>query len=117
MVAGGLEMILGFKQDDNFGPMIVIGWGGIYTEVIKDVQLFIAEDNTRLITEKVKQLKAYQLIQGARGQEVLDLKSLVENIKKLVILSLAHPEIKELDINPAFLSSRGFVAADWRIIS
>ena len=117
MVAGGLEVILGFKRDDNFGPIIMIGWGGIYTEVLKDVKVFLAEDNTRLITEKVKELKIYKLIQGARGQGAFDLESLVENIKKLVLLSSEHPEIKELDINPAFVLRRGFVAADWRIIS
>lgn len=117
MVAGGLEIILGFKRDENFGPLVVIGWGGIYTEIIKDVSLFIAEDNVRLIKEKVRQLKVCRLIEGARGQEALDLEALVENIRKLVILSLEHPEIKELDINPAFVLRRGFVAADWRIIS
>lgn len=117
MVIGGLEIILGFKRDDNFGSLMVVGWGGIYTEVIKDVSLFIAEDNIRLIREKVRQLKVCRLIEGARGQEALDLEALVENIRKLVVLSLEHPEIKELDINPAFVLRRGFVAADWRIIS
>ncbi|MEI7619971.1 MAG: acetate--CoA ligase family protein [Candidatus Falkowbacteria bacterium] len=117
MVRDGLEIILGFKRDNNFGPIIIVGWGGIYTEVIKDVELFLAEDNTKLITEKVKQLKVFKLIQGARGKEAFDLEALVDNIKKLVILSLEHPEIKELDINPAFLLHHGFMAADWRIIS
>ena len=117
MIAGGLEIILGFKRDDNFGPIIMVGWGGIYTEVIKDVALFLAEDNARLITAKIKQLKVYQLIQGARGKNPLDLEALVADIKRLVLLSLDHPEIKELDINPAFISSRGLIAADWRIIS
>jgi len=117
MIADGLEIILGFKRDDNFGPIIMVGWGGIYTEIIKDVRLFLAEDNNHLIREEIKQLKVYQLIQGARGKEPFDLEALVANIKKLVLLSLAHPEIKELDINPAFISPHGLVAADWRIIS
>jgi len=117
MISGGLEIILGFKRDSNFGPIIMVGWGGIYTEVIKDVALFLAEDNTKLITEKIKQLKIYQLIQGARGKNPLDLGALVADVKKLVLLSLEHPEIKELDINPAFISSHGLIAADWRIIS
>jgi len=117
MVTGGLEMILGFKRDDNFGPVIIVGWGGIYTETIKDVALFLAEDNTRLIKEKIKQLKVYNLIAGTRGQTAFDFVALIENIKKLVLLAQSHPEIKELDINPAFVLRSGFVAADWRIIS
>ena len=117
MVTGGLEIILGFKRDDNFGPVIVVGWGGIYTETIKDSALFLAEDNTCLIKNKIKQLKIYNLIAGTRGQRAFDFESLVENIKKLVLLAQTHPEIKELDINPAFILPSGFVAADWRIIS
>ncbi|MFA4942649.1 MAG: acetate--CoA ligase family protein [Patescibacteria group bacterium] len=117
MVVGGLEIILGFKRDDNFGPLIVVGWGGIYTEIIKDTSVFLAENNDRLIIEKIKQLKVYQLILGARGKEPFDLEALVDNIKKLILLSQEHPEIKELDINPAFILRHGFVAADWRIIS
>ena len=97
--------------------MIVVGWGGIYTETIKDSALFLAEDNTCLIKNKIKQLKIYNLIAGTRGQRAFDFESLVENIKKLVLLAQTHPEIKELDINPAFISPSGFVAADWRIIS
>jgi len=117
MVSGGLELILGFKRDDNFGPLIMVGWGGIYTEIIKDVQLFLAEDNTKLITEKLKQLKVYQLISGARGQGSFDLAALVASIRKLILLANEHPEIKELDLNPAFVLRQGFVAVDWRIIS
>ncbi len=117
MVSGGLEIILGLKRDDNFGPVIIVGWGGIYTETIKDAALFLAEDNTRLIKEKIKQLKVYNLMVGTRGQGSFDLEALVVNIKKLVLLAQSHPEIKELDINPAFVLRSGFVAADWRIIS
>lgn len=117
MVKDGLELIIGCKRDANFGPVIVIGWGGIYTEIIKDARMFLAEDNSKIILAALKDLKVYSLLRGARGDKGYDIAALVKLIGRVVKLVQSHNEIKELDLNPVFVLRRGALVADWRLIS
>jgi acetyltransferase len=117
MVKDGLELIIGCKRDANFGPVVVIGWGGIYTEIIKDAQMFLAEDNSKMILTALKRLKVYNLLRGARGDKGYDIAALVKLISQVVKLIQSQREIKELDLNPVFVLRRGTLVADWRLIS
>lgn len=110
------EIILGFKRDAAFGPLIMVGWGGIYTEVIKDFRLVISDLDMRAALNIIKKLKIFPILDGARGRKKYDIKALAQVIVKLAALANDHPEISELDINPLFVFEKGVSAGDVRII-
>lgn len=111
----GIEMILGFKRDAAFGPVIMVGLGGIYAEIFKDVALAAGGLDRAAAGELPKNLQSYKILAGARGRK-FDLASLTGAILGVARLADEHPEIFELDINPLFLKEKGAQAADVRII-
>jgi len=113
---GGIELILGTKRDSQFGPVIVFGLGGIYTEIIKDTAFRIAPLSRSGALEMIKETKAYQILQGARGQGKANIDSLVSAIIALSQLVISNPEISEVDINPLLATPDGVLALDCRII-
>lgn len=115
---GGHEVILGAKQDPHFGPTVVFGLGGIFTEVLKDVAIGLAPLAPAAARRLVEKTKGYALLRGARGQEAADLDALVEAIVRLSWLVDDHPEIAELDLNPVklFAAGKGYRVVDARII-
>jgi acyl-CoA synthetase (NDP forming) len=115
-LSGGIELILGSKQDATFGPVLVFGMGGIYTEILQDVAFRIAPVSSADALEMIGETRVSQLLQGVRGQEKADLDALVKAITSLSDLVVNNPEIKEVDINPLLASSKGVVALDGRII-
>lgn len=110
------EIILGFKRDASFGPIMMIGLGGIYTEVFKEIKLAISDLDLKQAQELIKGLRIYPILNGARGQKKYDVKSLAKALVNLARLANEHPEIKELDINPLFVFPKGCSAGDARII-
>ncbi|MHB8903682.1 MAG: acetate--CoA ligase family protein [Patescibacteria group bacterium] len=110
------EILLGFKRDNNFGPIIMIGWGGIYTEILKDFKLATSDLTFEGAKEAIKDLKIYQILNGARGQKKYDIEALAKAIVNVARLANDHPEISELDINPLFVEEDGVKAGDVRII-
>ena len=110
------EIILGFKRDAVFGPLLMVGWGGIYTEVMKDFKLAISDIDLDAAMKLVAGLKIYPILNGARGQKKYDIKALAKAIVAIGRLADEHPEISELDINPLFVFEKGVLAGDVRII-
>ncbi len=110
------EIILGFKRDAAFGPIMMVGLGGIYTEVFKEVKLATSDLDIKSAQELISTLKIYPILNGARGQKKYDTKSLARALVNLARLANEHPEIKEFDINPLFVYEKGVLAADVRII-
>ncbi|MCX6794480.1 MAG: acetate--CoA ligase family protein [Candidatus Falkowbacteria bacterium] len=110
------EIILGFKRDAIFGPLLMVGWGGIYTEIIKDFKLAISDLNLSGALKLITGLKIYPILNGARGREKCDIKALAQIMVKLARLANTHPEISELDINPLFVFTQGAAVGDVRII-
>lgn len=111
-----LEIILGFKRDSSFGPVLMLGQGGIYAEIFKDLAFSLSDINHQQALSLIKGLKIYPILNGARGKKPYDVKALVRVFMSLNRLALEHPEIKELDINPLFLGNKGASAIDVRII-
>lgn len=111
------EIILGFKHDESFGPIIMVGQGGIYAEVFKDIKLTTADVNIKEALNIINSLKIGAILRGARGQKAYDIKSLAQTLVSLARLAREHPEIKELDINPLFVQTSGVEAIDVRIIT
>ena len=110
------EIILGFKRDTAFGPLVMVGQGGVYTEIFKDFQLAISDFNKSEALKMIKALKIYPILNGARHQDKYDVKSLADTLVKLARLANEHPEISELDINPLLVYHSGVAAADVRVI-
>ncbi len=103
----GLEIILGVKQDPQFGPLVMVGAGGIYTEIFKDVAFGIAPFSLAQAKEIVSQLKIYKMFLGARGQKPLDLDAVANLLVKLGDFALQFPEINEIDFNPVMVKEKG----------
>ncbi len=110
------EIILGFKRDASFGPIMMIGFGGIYTEIFKEIRLATSDLDFKRAQELVADLRTFPILNGARGQKKYDIKSLAKIFVNLARLADEHPEIKELDINPLFVFAKGCAASDVRII-
>jgi acyl-CoA synthetase (NDP forming) len=107
MSSPGVEMILGARRDPAWGPIIMIGLGGIWTEALEDVRLMPAGLSPAEIVEELKQLKAAKVLDGLRGNPPLDVEAVAATAAKLGALMLAMPTIDEIEINPLTVYARG----------
>lgn len=111
----GVELFAGLKKEGTFGHLVLAGLGGIYIEVLKDFNTALAPVGYREAERMIKELKAYKILEGVRGQKAVDISAFAENIVRLSRLSVVAPEIAELDLNPLLGSEQGVVAVDARI--
>lgn len=111
----GIELFIGAKHEPKFGHMILCGLGGIFVEVLKDVNAGLVPVNKSESIEMIQNLKSYKIIQGVRGQEGVNEDLFAEVIGKLSGLLQAAPEIVELDLNPLLGNLKQVVAVDARI--
>ena len=95
------ELILGTKKDPVFGPVIMVGMGGVAAEVFKDRALGMPPLNETLTRRMLESLKSWPLLRGYRGKPGANIDRLIEIIMRFSYLVADYPEIKELDINPA----------------
>jgi acyl-CoA synthetase (NDP forming) len=118
MVTGGQELILGGRQDPNFGPVVLIGLGGIFVEVLEEVSLRVAPITHREAREMIDELRGAPILKGARGHKPSDIQAVSEALLRLSQLLIDFPEIRELDINPlrVFQEDNGCRALDARIM-
>ena len=107
MVKGGKEMIIGSKLEPGFGPVIMLGMGGIYVEVLKDVTFKLAPVTTREADDMISEIKTQKLLKGVRGEKPSDIAKLSECIQRLSQLVTDFKEIKELDMNPVLVMDKG----------
>ena len=110
------EILLGAKRDPNFGPVILFGMGGIYTEVLKDRSLGLPPMNRLLARRLMEETKAYALLKGYRNRPAADIERLEEMIIRLSQLLIDFPEIAELDMNPVLIKDGKPIAVDARIL-
>ena len=117
MVRGGMEMILGARRDPSFGPIILVGFGGIFSEILQDTALGIAPLTLTDAREMLEELKGTRLLNGYRGRPPLDREALALAILRLSRLMTDFPEIHQVDINPVMLfeKGQGLRAVDIRI--
>lgn len=112
----GTEVILGARRDAQFGPVIVYGLGGIYSEVLRDVSFRVAPVGHSEAIKMIAETKSYPILAGARGREAADTSALADAVVRLSRLMTDFPEIIELDINPLLAGPGGVVALDARIV-
>jgi len=118
MVMGGKEIIIGVNRDPQFGPLLMFGLGGIYVEVLKDVTFRVAPISSLDAKEMIREIRAYHLLQGVRGEQASDQEAIVDVLLRISQLVTDFPEIVELDINPLLVCEvgRGAVAVDARLV-
>ncbi|MFT7629698.1 MAG: acetyltransferase [Mariniblastus sp.] len=115
-IRDGYELIAGSKRDPMFGPVIMIGAGGIFAEIYKDVAFELPPLNERLATSMLHTLKSWKILKGFRGNPPLNIKKVADVLVRLSTLCVDHPEIAEFDINPLLVTPQKAVALDARII-
>tara|TARA_B100000029_G_scaffold513606_1_gene613707 strand:- start:4896 stop:5615 length:720 start_codon:yes stop_codon:yes gene_type:complete len=116
MAEAGTEVIIGMTLDQQFGPVIMFGLGGILVEVLNDVSFRLAPLEEKDAIEMVNEIAARPILDGVRGQEPCNLEELHKMLLQISVFVTEHPEIKEVDLNPIIVNSKNAVAVDARII-
>jgi acyl-CoA synthetase (NDP forming) len=116
MVPQSTEVIVGAIKDPQFGQTVMFGLGGIFVELLKDVNFRIAPINAEDAKEMITQLKAFPLLNGYRNTPPADIDALTAILCSVSRLIMEKPEIKELDLNPIMAYPKGAKTVDARII-
>ncbi|MFA5311857.1 MAG: acetate--CoA ligase family protein [Methanomassiliicoccales archaeon] len=103
----GKEVIMGMNRDEQFGPVITFGLGGVFVEIMKDVTQRIAPLTQHDVDTMVRSIRSYPILTGARGGKAADVNSLKETIFKIAQISIDFPEISELEVNPVMVGDEG----------
>ena len=111
----GSEIFIGAQREEGFGHQVLCGLGGIFVEVLKDVQSSIAPFDKNEAMSMISKLKGYGVIKGARGQEPVNEELYAQTIANIAALVTVAPEIFEMDLNPLLGSKQSVVAVDARI--
>lgn len=111
----GTELFVGAKREDKFGTMVLAGLGGIFIEVLKDVNAGLAPLSKREATWMVDNLRGYKILKGVRGQEGVDIDKFIDIVVRVSALVDAAPEIAEMDLNPLLGRKDHVTAVDARI--
>jgi len=114
---GGLEVILGTLTDPQYGPTLMFGLGGIYTEIYQDVAFLILPAGEEELEGLIRSIKGYPLLTGFRGQPKRDLAALKYAMQSLANFAQRHPELDQVELNPLLLYEKGLFAVDARIFS
>jgi acetate---CoA ligase (ADP-forming) len=113
---GEPELIAGFSHVEGFGPMLMVGLGGIYVEALRDVQLRLAPVDHHDAVEMLRSLRSARLLGPFRGAPAVDVDAVADVLVRLGCLADAFPEIAELDVNPLRVGAGGAVALDARVV-
>jgi acetyltransferase len=118
MVSKGTETIIGARRDKTFGPILMFGLGGIYVEVMKDVAFRALPINRKEVMAMIKEIRAYPLLLGVRGEEKKDVDRVVDTIIKVGAVLQKCDRVSDIEINPlvVYEHERGVKAVDVRIL-
>ena len=112
----GVEIIIGGLRDEQFGPAVMVGTGGIAVELMKDVSYRLAPVDKAEALEMMKEVKSYPLLTGFRGSRPVNMDKLADAIVKISEVITEMEEIKEIEINPLIANEKGVMAVDTRVL-
>lgn len=116
MAARGLELVVGGRRDPEWGPVVLVGLGGIWIEVLKDVRLLPADLTQTDIIAALNQLRAAALLHGVRGETAVDIAAVARTVQLVGAAMRADPAISEIDINPLIARPDGVTALDALVV-
>jgi acetyl-CoA synthetase (ADP-forming) len=116
MMPAGLELLIGGLRDEQFGPSVAFGLGGVWVEALQDAVFGILPMTRQEQLAMIAETKAGAFMKGFRGSAPLDLEAALSAINAVTSLLTNHPEIVEIDLNPVRLYPKGAVALDTRIV-
>ncbi len=117
IITGGVECILGARNDPVFGPVVMFGLGGVFTEVMRDVSFRLAPVGREGAREMIEEVRGAALLKGARGQPPADLDALAEAISRLSLFAAAHgAALESVEMNPVRALPKGCLALDALIV-
>ena len=118
MIDDGIDLIIGTQRDPVMGPVIMVGLGGIYTEILQDVRLSLAPVSAARALSMLQSLRGAAIFQGARGQQAINLKAAADAISRLSVLAVNNVKhISSIEINPLRATNNKVIALDALIIS
>ncbi len=116
MMPAGLDLLIGGLRDEQFGPSVAFGLGGVWVEELKDAVFGILPMTLGEMLDMIAETRAGMFLKGFRGSPALDQEATLTTINAVSKLMTDHPEIKEIDLNPVRVYSRGATALDARVI-
>ncbi|MGH8012375.1 MAG: acetate--CoA ligase family protein, partial [Candidatus Binataceae bacterium] len=116
MAAPGVELIAGITRDDRYGPLVIVGLGGIFVEVLKDTALRLAPIDVAQARAMLGELRGASLLRGARGARPVDIDALVTMLVGLSEFAANHGQIREMDLNPVVAYENGLCVLDARVL-
>ncbi len=116
MVRGEREFVIGFTRDPQFGPCVMFGLGGVFTEVFNDVSFRLAPITDIDAEEMLDEIKSRRLLDEFRGSPQVDRKALIRALVGIGDLGVHYPQIEEIDINPLIISENRPVAVDALVV-
>ncbi len=115
-VPNTIQVIIGGIRDEQFGPAVMFGLGGVFVELFKDVAFRIAPVIETEALEMMKEIKGYPILSGYRGMKELDISQITKTIATISELISNVDEIKEVELNPLFVYEKDTIAVDAKII-
>ncbi|MGE4554136.1 MAG: acetate--CoA ligase family protein, partial [Desulfovibrionaceae bacterium] len=112
---GAKEVIIGFKRDEQFGPLVMFGLGGVYVEVLKDIAFRLAPMNRRDAFAIVRDIKSYMLLKGVRGEQPVNFEALEDIVLSMSQLAMDLPQVVEAEFNPVLVGPERALVADVRM--
>ncbi len=112
MAPKGVEVVIGARRDPEWGPVLMVGLGGVWTEALKDVRFLPAGAAPAAIAEAFRGLRGAKLLEGFRGAKPVDIAALADAAARIGALMLASPALDEIDVNPLIATDKGCVAVD-----
>ncbi len=116
MVPPGLELIVGARRDPSFGPVVMVGLGGVYVEVLRDVSFRALPIGRRQALSMIKDTRAYTLLLGVRGEERRDIEGVVDVVLRVGEVLRRCPSVTDIEVNPLRVYPRGARAVDVRVL-
>jgi acetyl-CoA synthetase (ADP-forming) len=116
MVKGPRELMVGLTRDPQFGPCVMFGLGGIFTEILKDVSFRLAPLERRDALEMMSEIKGSKILERVRGMEAVDMDQMVQILTAVGRIGLENEVVKEIDINPLIIRDGKPVAVDALIV-
>lgn len=116
MVKGQRELVVGLTRDPQFGPCVMFGLGGIFTEILKDISFRVAPLEKRDALEMMQDIKGHKILEAVRGMPAADLDRLADILIKVGNIGIEQEKIKEIDINPLILRGSEPVAVDALVV-